>query len=77
MSEWQPIETAPRDGTGIIVTDARVMHWTQIVFWDEEVAGPYVWARDDTDNHWHRDMFTHWMPIPDGPVSTSGERGNG
>lgn len=67
MSEWRPIEAAPKDGEGILVTDARVIGWTQVVYWDDEATTDWGWARDDIDSHWHKDMFTHWMPLPEPP----------
>ena len=64
---WQPIETAPKDGTAILLTDARVLDWTQVAYWDGR-PGEYVWARDDADTLWHKDSFTHWMRLPSPPV---------
>lgn len=71
MSEWRPIETAPKDGREILVTDYRIMEWTHVVFFDDEASPPHVWGRADTDTHWHHDMFTHWMPVPKAPPLTS------
>lgn len=62
MSDWQPIETAPRDGTEIIGHDIRtgVSHVTR---WD------YGW--DDPDDHYYSEAPeyspTHWMPLPSPP----------
>jgi hypothetical protein len=67
MTEWQPIETAPQDGTAILLTDARVLDWTQVAYWDDRNGDPWGWARDDCDTRWHREMFTHWMPLPGAP----------
>lgn len=64
---WQPIETAPKDGDEILVTDARVKDWTHVVYWDDEARGEYNWARADTCAKWHKDAFTHWMPVPKAP----------
>ena len=67
--KWQPIETAPRDGTAILLTDARIQDWTQVAFWDEDRPNGYVWARDDASTFWHKDSFTHWMPLPRAPTA--------
>ena len=54
MSEWQPIETAPKDGT---VVDMWHVHGFRIadVWWDE------------TDERWSSLMldsdFTHWSMV--------------
>lgn len=69
-AQWRPIETAPKDGTSILVTDARVEDWTQVVWWDDEVMTDWKWAHSDADGLWHKDSFTHWMPLPVAPALT-------
>lgn len=63
---WQPIDTAPKDGT-------RILAWVKgrplddnrcIVEW-VEVAGEGQWAI--SDNKWFRLHPTHWMPLPEPP----------
>lgn len=65
MAEWQPIETAPKDGT-------------RIIFWGPNLAvaeGEWLsgkWAGHPTEG-WYRTNQsprvrpTHWMPLPDAP----------
>lgn len=83
MSKWLPIETAPKDGTSIIVyyvfAEQPIVH---IAFWDE---GEY-WAdqkfpnQDEARGWWSytRGSVTqekldehrtplYWIPIPDTP----------
>lgn len=68
MSEWQPIETAPRDGTAILVTDGQTQRvaWTQhpaehgnVAAWTYYItrSGAYVVIMNPT----------HWMPLPSPP----------
>ena len=66
MSEWQPIETAPRDGTAILGWDGQkqsTAEWYETgEYWSLCVMG--AWAED---SEW---WPTHWMPLPAPPVST-------
>jgi len=62
--EWQPIETAPKDG-------AEILGWSSIsseayVMWWSAPHGDWVWGINDLN-----DMFcdpTHWMPLPEPPA---------
>lgn len=75
MTDWQPIETAPKDGTVVLVVGDRGHSCAQ-------------WRREgwDTGSGWHAtvegqecldgdDRYglkrlspTHWMPIPSPPA---------
>ena len=58
MSEWQPIETAPRDGKLIVVYTKGII---DIAFWN----GPLeYWA---TFAFYQSKRPTHWMPLPEPP----------
>ncbi len=63
MSEWQPIETAPRDGTEVLTFGK---HGTSVLFWDDEYAAEKCWREKSA---WLalRDEPTHWMPLPPAP----------
>lgn len=80
MTEWQPIETAPKDGT-------RVDLWVEVSL---------LGAGRETDCYWDRgawfipannygdgcstydgQMPTHWMPIPEPPLSRNQNEGAG
>lgn len=56
--EWQPIGTAPRDGTPVDLWHKAGFRQTE-TWWD---ADDECWssANDDSD-------FTHWMPLPPPP----------
>jgi hypothetical protein len=61
---WQPIETAPKDGTGILVSAAGFCH---AVEWQEEFDW---WAVDDNKLGPFRlrgAAPTHWMHLPAAP----------
>ena len=72
--EWQPIETAPKDGTHILVYFGPNTGIYQ-VFWSEEPFGKGIGAWCVTDCKYedrplrgYRDSdVTHWMPIPAAP----------
>jgi len=61
---WQPIETAPKDGTYVLVygyrshVDGSVMH---VVRWTKGDG----WAADGDDLGEQKP--THWMPLPPPP----------
>jgi hypothetical protein len=67
MSEWQPIETAPKDGTNIL---AWGPHGTGclVVGFDEAVHPAWPWHTLDGLNY-SLTTFTHWMPLPAPPVA--------
>ena len=65
--DWQPIETAPRDGTRVLLVSrfdhARVM----LGFWSPD-DDPEVSNGWETDTEWWPDQdFTHWAPLPSPP----------
>lgn len=73
MSEWQPIETAPKDGTAILVrfkhlnfkyakTDEERDLWHEICVakWIDHNDGGWTW-------YGICGQATHWMPLPDPP----------
>lgn len=56
-SGWQPIETAPKDGTKIIAFIPRL--GVDIIFY----TFPGYWV----DDNFYRYSPTHWIPVPDLP----------
>ena len=78
MKEWQPIETAPKDGTLILLRG----YWageingieankkeTLVCSYDGEMTdyGGYHWTVQGTDAYAAWMKPTHWMPLPDPP----------
>lgn len=80
---WQPIETAPRDGSQILLSCGPLV---EVGCWAPDVLGdeyPWVFASDrscyeqfegDTwtpINGYPEDTVTHWMPLPEPAVIVS------
>jgi hypothetical protein len=70
---WQPIESAPRDGTLVFLWDAREQDEIDRVAvgkWlgpeDHHSIPGGMWAYR-VDTMWWQFFPTHWMPIPDDP----------
>lgn len=69
MSEWQPIETAPRDGTKILVwvpdggeSEATTAWWLLMEGWCDVRCVQLHYP-------------SHWMPLPVPPLPQSGRSG--
>lgn len=56
---WQPIATAPRDGTEILVYEIGGMYFVR---WE---SGTETWV--STDSGAWIDDATHWQPLPAAP----------
>jgi len=61
QARWQPIETAPRDGTRVLLG----RHDNVMLGYWEFSEGPGWW----TDSEWWgNDHFTRWQPLPAPPT---------
>ncbi len=74
---WHPIETAPKDGTRILVSSKG---WVVIAYWDESAkfGGGFTddhpgWQTNASDgdeyyaNALEPSEVTHWMSLPEPP----------
>ena len=61
---WQPIETAPKDGTEVLVWDdgCVVAAFFGRLGWQLTQTGAYA---EDADLY---GAPTHWRPLPEGPT---------
>lgn len=73
--DWQPIETAPKDGTEVLLyspsapRNCQPPYIVAIGSWTTSVVGDAFWPL-----HWagwpnHDHPPTHWMPLPQPPVT--------
>lgn len=58
--EWQPIETAPRDGSWIVVTSSHNKYFRAAV---QFIYGAWFDTKENDNSELMRDAATHWMPI--------------
>jgi hypothetical protein len=75
--DWQPIETAPRDGTEVLSCAVDYPEDISIVSfrlgrygntWVGMCDGvPAIEAQGDTFTEYHTPFVTHWMPLPEPP----------
>lgn len=72
MSEWQPIETAPRDGTIILAW----RYYMVAMRWDEKAGDEFPWEAVQLgglhamkeNGYQEEDLaLTHWMSLPEPP----------
>lgn len=61
MSEWQPMETAPKDGTSIIAFVPGFGMGAMVLFWLD-----HYWREPAQHMALKRDP-SHWMPLPEPP----------
>jgi hypothetical protein len=85
MNLWQPIETAPKDGTGILGVDMdcktptpSMIHWGYVRDVGEtwRLYDEMLW--DDIDTTYHGNIGwmntpTHWMRLPSPPEEYQNE----
>lgn len=66
MTEWQPIETAPKDGSKILAWFADGDY--SIIYWGA-YDGSWVQSLPGlgSDSGYSPDTFIHWMPLPEPP----------
>lgn len=68
MSEWQPIETAPRDGTVVLVCGhGSAGYYVADAKWDTDEEAWCLFDQPSDDHVWPSHGHTHWMPLPEPP----------
>lgn len=81
MSEWQPIATAPLDGTPVLLTGGYVDH-PSVAAWDgREWVGmvdgcsAVRYMSDFGTEYLTVELPAYWMPLPDTPEQTVDKQG--
>lgn len=66
MTEWQPIETAPTDGSYILTFAPDA--------YPQVAVSHYDYFPEENPGSWRDDQCqpTHWMPLPHAPPDTVG-----
>lgn len=70
MGEWKTIDTAPKDGTQIILIYAQETGECFVAWWGTDiVSGKHDWviARAKDGTCFICKNPTHWMPLPPPP----------
>lgn len=68
VPEWQPIETAPRDGAWVLL--AREFEWSTPGWWAEDNSeGDWYELNNHPSDSWGGPLagVSHWMPLPTPP----------
>jgi hypothetical protein len=67
---WQPIETAPRNETRILIAGYdehdKKMHVAS-AYWHASAYGNGLWTDSSGEYSTAAGSPTHWMPLPDSP----------
>lgn len=76
MSEWQTIETAPRDGEPILIwkpDEPRVGEYMMSAYWSEDLNGFVPVGGHNKQGYFSewagcdQGYPTHWQPLPEPP----------
>jgi hypothetical protein len=64
IPRWREIESAPKDGTSILV--ATKDQGLVLAYWCDEIVGEEMWLC--ADSHEDEEVHpTHWQPLPEAP----------
>ena len=61
MNEWQPMATAPKDGTDVLVYFGGLMGTVEIAFWADELQS---WVNRPQSLAFPTVKCWGWMPCP-------------
>ena len=79
--DWEPIETAPKDGTRVLIVDGdgnidlcgyQESFYTRQEFVRKAKDGDVYKTITEEDGYWESEITfspTHWMPLPNPPAA--------
>lgn len=70
-TQWRDIETAPKDGTEIIIFIPEAYDPVDIASWYLNEFHGNHWMRARCVDEGNAGNPTHWMPLPEHPLSTN------
>lgn len=70
---WQPIETAPRDGTFVVLWEGGWAPRALVGYYDAEDERPTWRDHDGGIIDFLREPITHWLPLPPPPEGADGQ----
>ena len=73
MSEWMPIETAPKDADSVMIfIPGKGRYAVKQGFWDRD---HWRWFGCRSITEGRRNQPTHWMPLPPAPPAAMKDGG--
>ena len=66
IPKWQPIETAPKDGTKFLAFEDGDYYGCSFN-WEDDEEGTIYWNTYCGQPACYTPEPTHWMPLPEGP----------
>ena len=70
--DWLPIESAPKDGTDILLWFGHSVGWISLCKWYQKKNRGWCWVCS-YDHKAHLWEPTHWMPLPEPPAPVTDE----
>lgn len=68
MSEWRPIETAPKGN--ILACNGEYYDSVEWIFYDPDAEAGFRFFNVNSHNYSRDDVWTHWIPLPKPPEAT-------
>lgn len=67
VSQWQPFETAPKDGTEVLI--ASIRHGVRVARYQPWIKGCewFIGLNPGPSGGTYTNDVTHWMPVPNFP----------